>query len=128
MAQKINIKFPFEEGTEGGVFNCNEISTYAYRDDLVALLTLRRGQRPMQNDMYSPVYDYLFEQMDSIIEKQLQKDIQDKVNKYIPQIKITQFLLTEFLKENYIQIKIGFNLKDFQGNGQVLTLNFPTNE
>ena len=67
MAININLKFPFEDTVDGGVFAENNTSITAIRDNLIAFLTLKKGHRVMRGDMYSPIYDYLHEQLDDIL-------------------------------------------------------------
>jgi len=90
----ISIKFPFQEGTEGGIFRYNITTPEKVRTNLVSLLTTKRKQRPMNNDLYSPLYDVIFEPWDEITSDRLQNDLQNKINKYIPEISIEDIVFT----------------------------------
>jgi len=125
MPTGINIKFPFEETTEGGVFLTNQITDAAMRDDLVALLVLRRGERPMHGNMYSPIYDYLFEQLDDITESDLKRDIEEKVAEFLPQINIKKIIFTQKPEENLLEIAISFNIENTIGSDQTVNVSLP---
>lgn len=128
MTKGINIKFPFEETTEGGVFATNKITELALSDDLVALLTLKRGQRPMQGNMYSPIYDYLHEPMDNITESELKTKIEEKVDEFLPQIVIKKIIFTQKNEESLLEIKIKFNIEETFGTEQTVNINVPFEE
>ena len=85
----IGIKFPFQESSEGGVFKYTKTTPDKVRTNLIALLTMKRQQRPMNNNLYSPLWDYIFEPWDAISSDKLQKDLLDKLSTYMPEI-ITQ--------------------------------------
>lgn len=127
--QSINIKFPFQETTEGGVFATNISTENALRDDLVALLTLKRGQRPMQGNMFSPIFDYIDEPLDGITTQRLETDIRKKVLEYIPEIKIEQMVFTPQSQGNLnlLGISIHFSINQLFGATQSIQLNFPVN-
>lgn len=119
------MKFPFENTEEGGVFAMNKTTSDALRDDLLALLTLRRGQRPMQSRMYSPIYDYIFEPMDSTIESDLTSDIKDKVSEFIPQIEIKKITYNRNVQQNLLEITLKFEITELFDAEQTITINIP---
>ena len=124
----INIKFPFEETQDGGVFALNTTTENALRDDLIALLTLKRGQRPMRNSMFSPIYDFIEEPLDEITQRRLDTEIRKKVGEFIPQIEIRQIKFTPKPDENLLGISIRFKIIELFGAEQVVELNIPTEE
>lgn len=124
----INIRFPFEETQDGGVFSLNTTTENALRDDLIALLTLRRGQRPMRSSMFSPIYDYIEEPMDEIIQRRLDADIRKKVGEFIPQIEIRNIKFTPKPDDNLLGISIRFKISNLFGTEQTVELNIPTEE
>lgn len=121
----IGILFPFKETDAGGVFKPSLTTDSALRSDLIALLTLRKGQRPMQSRMFSPIYDYIHEPMDNILEKELEKKIKDKVKEFIPQIEIKKVLYKRKEEENLLGIKIFYEIKELFGIEETLELNIP---
>jgi hypothetical protein len=126
MASKgINIKFPLEESFDGNVFGVNNVTEYALRDDLIALLTLKRGQRPMRSKMYSPIYDYIMDQMDENTFTNLELEIRKKVKEYISQINIKKIVFDQKREENLLGIKIVFIVEQFFGTEQTVEINVP---
>jgi phage baseplate assembly protein W len=125
MARGINIKFPFKETQEGGIFKTNKVTENALKDDLISLLTTKRGQRPMRSSLYSPIYDYIMEPMDDYTKKQLQLEIEEKVNDFIPQITIITIVFTENFDTNLLTIKIVFRVDSSFGTQDSIVLNIP---
>jgi phage baseplate assembly protein W len=127
MARKsINIKFPFQETFDGGVFQTNTTTERALRDDLVSLLTTKKRQRVMRSGLYSPIFDYLNEPMDDIMKDRLGDDIREKVSQFIPQIEIKGIKFQEKPEENLLGIKIVFSISDLFDTTQTVELNIPT--
>jgi phage baseplate assembly protein W len=124
----INIAFPFQETQDGGVFSLNSTTQNAVRDDLIALLTLKRGQRPMRNTMYSPIFDYIGEPLDDTTQRLLDSEIREKVSQFIPQIVIKTINFTPKPEENLLGIRIIFTITELFGSEQVVELNIPTEE
>jgi len=126
--QGINIQFPFQETQDGGVFALNTTTQNAVRDDLIALLTLRKGSRPMRNTMYSPIFDYIDEQLDETTQRLLDSEIREKVSQFIPQIVIKNIAFTPKPEQNLLGIRIVFTITELFGSEQVVELNIPTEE
>lgn len=124
MLKGINFKLPFSESIEGGVFDVNKLTSQALTDDLLSLLTTRRGNRVMRSNIYSPIYDYINEQIDDITIDNLQRDISIKINEFLPQIEVFEIRITPFEDENLLQIKILFTVKNYFNVKQSLVLNF----
>ena len=125
MAKGINIKFPFKETQTGGLFETNKSTDNALKDDLISLLTTRKGQRPMRSALFSPIYDYIMEPMDDYTKKQLQSEVEQKVNEFIPQITIITMTFNEDFDNNLLTIKITFRVDSFFGVEDSIILNIP---
>ena len=124
--QSINIRFPVQETLDGGIFQTNNTTERALRDDLVSLLTTKRRQRVMRSGLYSPIFDYLDEPMDDTLKDRLQEDIKEKVAEFIPQIEIKGIKFQEKPDENLLGIKIVFSISDLFQTTQTVELNIPT--
>lgn len=96
----IGIRFPFQNSPQGGVYATTKTTAEAIRTNLLSLLTTKRGHRVMDNNLYSPLYDYLFEPFDEIAETELDKDLRDKIQEYIPSVKVDKIDLN-FDETNY---------------------------
>jgi phage baseplate assembly protein W len=124
-AKSINIKFPFTRTESGGVFGSNTTTEAAITSDLIAFLTLRRGSRPMQPNLYSPVFDFLFESLDEIMQSRLREDIIQKVAEFFPNIEIKNIKFTPKPDLNLLSIKIVFGILQNFGAEQTIELNIP---
>ena len=108
----IGLNFPFKETDVGGVIRPTYTSQDTTKSDLIAFLTLRRAQRPMHNDLYSPLYDFIFEQFDAIAEKELMEALDAKLKKYFPEIDLSDIIL-EFTEEtNTLEVKIVYSIPE----------------
>jgi phage baseplate assembly protein W len=125
--QSINIKFPFKETFNGGVFDTNTTTESALRDDLIALLTTKKRQRVMRSNLYSPLFDFLQEPLDTIMQQRLEADIKRKVSEFMPQIDIKKIDYGNKPEQNLMSIKITFSVKELFGAIQTVELNLPTN-
>jgi phage baseplate assembly protein W len=123
--QSINIKFPFQETFDGGVFKSNTTTENALKDDLISLLTTKPKQRVMRSNMYSPIFLYIHEPLDDILQQRLQSDIKDKVATFIPQIIIQGITFTP-KPENLLGITIIFSISELFNTTQTVELNIPT--
>ncbi len=128
MIKTIGIFFPIKSTTEGGIFKGTKTTDQSLRSDLIALLTLKRGQRPMQSRMYSPIYDYLHEPLDDISQNELETKIKEKVKEFIPQLEVNKIRFTPKQTENLLGIKIFYKIKDFFGPDETIELNIPTQQ
>jgi phage baseplate assembly protein W len=124
MLKGINFKLPFSESIEGGVFDVNKLTSQALTDDLLSLLTTRKGNRVMRSNIYSPIYDYINEPIDDVTIDNLQRDISIKINEFLPQIEVFEIRIVPFEDENTLQIKILFTVKNYFNVKQSLVLNF----
>ncbi len=128
MLKTIGISFPIKDTQEGGVFKGTKTTEQALRSDLIALLTLRRGQRPMQSRMFSPIFDYIHEPLDKISQDELESKIKSKVKEFIPQIELSKVLFTPKEEQNLLGIKIFYKINDFFGPDETIELNIPTEQ
>lgn len=124
----ISIKFPFKETTEGGVFRGNKTTLEKIQSNLIALLTLKKRQRPMDNDLYSPLFDYIFEPWDEISEENCRKDLINKIKKYIPEVQILKIIFAfEDTQENMVEVKIVYSVPELGSIEDIIIMSVPTN-
>lgn len=128
MAEGINIKFPFEETLEGGVFAVNRTTANALKDDMIALLTTKRGNRVMRHRLFSPIFDYLHEPLDEIAQDGLRHDIRSKVEEFIPQVTIKKIKFNPRPDENILEITISFTIRELFGAEDTIVLAIPIDE
>jgi phage baseplate assembly protein W len=125
MAKGINIKFPFKDSQKGGVFDVNVVTENALKDNLISLLTTRRGQRVMRANLFSPIYDYIMEPIDGTTKKQLRLAVEEKVEEFLPEIIIKDIIINENEEQNLLIIKIVFTTSFSYGASDSITLTIP---
>jgi phage baseplate assembly protein W len=108
----ISIRFPFQETTTGGVFLSNVTSLEAIQTNLISLLTTKRRNRVMRSQLYSPLWDYIFELWDDISAAKLKGELIEKIGVFIPEIEVSQILFNFIEGENLLEVKIVYNARD----------------
>ena len=90
----ISIRFPFQDSFEGGMFRSTKTTAETVRSNLIALLTLKKRQRPMDINLYSPLYDYIMEPWDDISSSELKSALIIKIQTYIPEINVQDIVFS----------------------------------
>lgn len=111
----IGVRFPFQETNEGGVFRFTKSTEEAIRTNLISLLTTKRRQRVMNNGLYSPLYDQIFEQWDEIAQDSLDSKLKEVISVYIPEITVDNIEYT-FDETTYVlTVKIIYGVDYLNG-------------
>lgn len=124
----IGLSFPFKDADTGGIFRPTQTSRESTKSNLIAFLTLRKGQRPMHNDLYSPLYDFIFEPFDAISEKEMMEALDSKLKKYFPEIKLEETIMEFFEETNVLDIKIIYSIPLFGGDMDSVNIEFDRNQ
>lgn len=105
MAEKfINIEFPFKDDPKGKFLKMNQESKKAIKSDLLHLLLTDTRQR-----LYLPKFGvnlkkYLFEQNDGVVHKAIQKEIQDAINLWIPNLTILEITVEKSKSNEHLAV------------------------
>jgi phage baseplate assembly protein W len=83
------IDFPFRISQVGKYLTLSQTAEDEIRNNLVHLLLTRRGSRYYLPDFGSRLYEYIFEPMDGPTFSDLEAEIRDSVNEYLPGITVT---------------------------------------
>lgn len=119
----IGIRFPFQESSEGGIFRYTKTSPEQVRTNLISLLTLKRRQRPMRNNLYSPLYDVIFEPWDEITEEKLRTNLLEKLEVYMPEI-IVQNIIFFFEEDTHVlSTKVVYSIVELAGISDSVEIN-----
>jgi len=105
------ISFPFKDSNEGKFLLLTATSDDEIRTNLVHLLLTRKGTRYFLPNFGTRLYEYLFEPMDGPTFSELESEIRDSVEEYIPNLVITK-----------IDIKAAS--EDEEGKGTVINSDF----
>lgn len=111
----ISIKFPFEESFEGGIFKFTRTTPEKVRTNLIALLTMKRRQRPMHNDLFSPLYDILFEPWDEISSDKLKTALLNQIAAFIPEVTVEDIIFTFDEFTSVLSTKIVYSIVELAG-------------
>jgi len=83
------INFPFRDSLNGYYLDLSEDKDEEIRTDLIHLILTRKGSRYFLPDFGTRLYEYIFEPLDGPTFSEIETEIRDSVEKYIPGIKIT---------------------------------------
>ena len=87
------LAFPFEDSTKGDFLLLTETQFAQIRSDLVHLLLTKKGSRYYLPDFGTRIYEYIFEQNDTITFNLIEEEIRDGVKKYIPNLDINSITI-----------------------------------
>jgi phage baseplate assembly protein W len=97
--QTYGINFPFKNGNNGDFLNLTDIPEKEIKANLVHLLLTRKGSRYFLPDFGTNIYQYIFEPLDEIVKNNIETEINEAVNKYIPNLKINKIIITQFFDD-----------------------------
>lgn len=83
------IAFPFNSSTDGKYLKLTQTANDEIRTDLVHLLLTRKGSRYFLPDFGTRLYEYIFEPLDSPTFNNIESEIRESCEKYLPQLKVT---------------------------------------
>jgi phage baseplate assembly protein W len=83
------IGFPFNLPTKGTYLKLTETADEEIRTDLVHLILTRKGSRYFLPDFGTRIYEFIFEPMDNPNFNNIESDIREACEKYMPNLKIT---------------------------------------
>ncbi len=119
----IGIRFPFQESFEGGVFRYTKTTPEQVRTNLISLLTLRRKQRPMRNNLFSPLYDVIFEPWDEITSESLRTAILEKLEMFMPEITVQDVVFTFDEDTHVLTTKVVYSIIELAGINDYVEIN-----
>ncbi len=116
MAEKfINIEFPFQDDRKGKFLAMNDISERAVKSDLMHLLLTNKDERLYLPSFGANLRKYIFEQNDEEVQGRIKEEIQNAVNKFIPNLIIDELRLTggeagEIRNEHHVLVSIDYTV------------------
>jgi len=82
------IDYPFRDSAIGNYVQMTGTPDGEVRADLIHLLLTRKGTRYFLPDFGTRLYEFIFEQNDSVSHSQIEDEIREVVRKYIPNLDI----------------------------------------
>lgn len=89
------ITFPFRDSFVGRYLDTSDTIEEEIRNNLIHLLLTRKGSRYFLPDFGTRLYEYIFEPLDGPTFSDIEFEIRDSVEKYIPGILVTNIKITD---------------------------------
>ena len=83
------LTFPFVTSFNGKYLDLSDYSAEEIRSNLIHLLLTRKGRRYILPDFGTGLLEYIFEPLDGPTFKNIESEIRDSVQKYMPQLQLT---------------------------------------
>lgn len=93
------INFPFRDSVRGDYLDLTNTAGQEIRADLINLLLTRKGSRYFLPDFGTRLYEYIFEPLDGPTFNDIESEIKDSVETYIPNLLITSIRVTALSSE-----------------------------
>jgi phage baseplate assembly protein W len=113
MAQPIGVKVPIRMGNTG-FFDQTFSSLDEAKSNMINLLLTRKGERPMQPDFGTNIYNYLFDQITGDLSSKIQQEITNAVEFWLPYVALNEVNVDTGptnIDRNRVDVKIVFGLK-----------------
>ena len=88
MAVTYGIDFPFRDSRKGDFLAMTETPEREVRANLIHLILTRKGSRYYLPDFGTRLYEFIFDQNDSVSFNLIEDEIRESVKKYIPNLDI----------------------------------------
>ena len=89
------ITFPFRDSFDGKYLDLTDFDEDEVKTDLIHLLLTRKGSRYFLPNFGTRLYEYIFEPLDGPTFSDIEAEIRDSVERYIPGIQITNISITD---------------------------------
>jgi phage baseplate assembly protein W len=83
------ITFPFKDSFNGKFLDLTDTSEEEVKSNLIHLLLTRKGSRYFMPNFGTRLYEYIFEPLDSPTFDQIETEIKESVETYIPNLIVT---------------------------------------
>ena len=87
------LTFPFVESYNGKYLDLSDYPAEEIRSNLIHLLLTRKGTRYFLPDFGTALLEYIFEPLDGPTFKNIESEIRESCEKYLPQLKITNITI-----------------------------------
>jgi phage baseplate assembly protein W len=88
------INFPFNDSREGKYLTLSQTADEEIRTDLIHLLLTRKGTRYFLPDFGTRLYEFIFEPLDGPTFSEIESEIRESVQEYLPNLTITNISIT----------------------------------
>jgi phage baseplate assembly protein W len=88
------LTFPFRDSFDGKYLDLSSTTEKEIRNNLIHLLLTRKGSRYYLPDFGTRLYEFLFDPLDTPTFSQIESEIRDAVDLYMPNLKLTNISVT----------------------------------
>ncbi|NBU81718.1 MAG: hypothetical protein EBS55_08740 [Flavobacteriaceae bacterium] len=104
------INFPFLQSPKGNYLRLTQTSDEEIRTNLVHLLLTRRGTRYFLPDFGTRLYEYIFEPLDGTTFEDIKVEIEEQINKFIPNLTINDISIEPYTETDEVQGQLDYEL------------------
>ena len=110
----VNIQFPFSDDTQKNYFlKMNKTRSAAIKSNLVHLLLTNKGERYYMPDFGTNLRQFLFEQNDDITSQGIIGEINQSINKFIPNLIINNITVTKGELNDYsVTVRLDYTITE----------------
>lgn len=110
----VNIQFPFSDDTQKNYFlKMNKTRSSAIKSNLVHLLLTNKGERYYMPDFGTNLRQFLFEQNDDITSQGIIGEINQSINKFIPNLIINNITVTKGELNDYsVTVRLDYTITE----------------
>jgi phage baseplate assembly protein W len=91
------VNFPFRISQQGYYFSLSQTTDEEIRSDLLHLILTKKGSRYFLPDFGTRIYEFIFDPLDGETFEGIKSEIQEQVEKYIPNLIINDITVTPYL-------------------------------
>lgn len=91
------VNFPFRISQQGYYFSLSQTTDEEIRSSLLHLILTKKGSRYFLPDFGTRIYEFIFDPLDGETFEGIKSEIQEQVEKYIPNLIINDITVTPYL-------------------------------
>ena len=114
----VGITLPF--GKNKGLFSLSYTTEEQAISNLKNLLLTRKGERLFQPEFGSSIYSLLFEQMTPDLSTQMDEQLREDIEFWLPYIVIDELIIEPNFDRNYVGIELKFRVTEQGANQQII--------
>lgn len=87
------INFPFRDSFDGKYLDLSDYTDEEIRSNLIHLILTRKGSRYYLPEFGTRIYEYIFEPLDGPTFNQIESEIREAINQFIPGLIVNQITI-----------------------------------
>ena len=95
------VNFPFRDSFDGKYLDLSDFDTEEIRSNLIHLLLTRKGSRYFLPEFGTRLYEYIFEPLDGPTFNQIEAEIRDSIETFIPNLQVNSISVTAASEEEF---------------------------